>query len=184
MHLKTRLWSFVTPWTITMIAIITAAIAGSALYLVPAEAALNPTQLQTLRTELDTDPQTLGYAGKTNYQIALLLNEVGLSGETIDREFVMASELQGAVVGSEAILLLSPQRDLWAAFMSIAIADGTIPLDNNNLRGQVLEVWGAGTTTRSNLAALQTRSASRAEVLFGDGVVVTDNDVEEAFLLP
>lgn len=140
--------------------------------------------LSELRTEIDTDPQALGYAGKSNFQIAGILNTVGLSGETIDVAFVSADVIQGAVVADEYLLLLSPQRDLWAAVLSAGNTNLGVPVKNANIRGQIISIWGPGTETRSNLAALQTRPGSRAEVLFGDGASVTDNQVEEAKLLP
>ena len=55
-----------------------------------------------------------------------------------------------------------------------------MPVKNMNLRNQIKEIWGAATTTRDNLTALQIRSASRSEVLFGEGVKVTPFDVHIA----
>lgn len=163
---------------------IAAAVVSGRVTAAPALSLDSAAQLQTLRDEIDNDPQSLGYSGKTNFQIAQILNTVGLSGETVDVPFVTTGEIQGAVVGSEYLLLTAPQRDLWDAVLSAANTSRGVPIDNTNIRGQILDTWDPGTATRSNLAALQTRSASRAEVLFGAGTIITDNDVEEALLLP
>lgn len=130
----------------------------------------------TLTTEINTDPMALGYAGKNDAAIAGLLNAVGLSGEIVDRSTVTSAQIQEQVVGSEFAALSAVAQRLWLAILSIDV----VPVKNANLRAQVLSVWAAGTTTRSNLAALQTKSATRAEVLFGENVIVTHQDVAKA----
>ena len=137
--------------------------------------------LQELRDEMDNDPKALGYSGQTNFQIANLLNAIGLSSETVDVAVVSSAALQAEVVGSEYLTLNVGQRDLWAALL---MGTDSVAVRDPEIRGQVLLVWDAGTTTRANLAALQTRSASRAEALWGDGTFITTTMVDEALLLP
>lgn len=161
----------------------------NAYYTVPTEQEarfilLEEALLPELKTEVLTDPQNLGYSGKTNNQIAILLNTVGLSGEVVDREFVAADVMQSQVVASEYLLLLSAERDLWAAMLQGGGTSQGVPVSNDNIRTQATTIWGPLTTTRANLIALLTKPASRAEVLFGDGVTVSDHDIEEALLLP
>ena len=53
----------------------------------------------------------------------------------------------------------------------IAIADGRV-------KDQVKAIWGAETTTRENLIAVQTRDASRAEVVFERaGMSISTQDI-------
>ncbi len=137
--------------------------------------------LQELRDEIDNDPKALGYSGLTNFQIANLLNAVGLSGETVDVAVVSSAALQAEVIGSEYLTLNAGQRDLWAALL---MGTDSIEVRDTEIRGQVLLIWDAATTTRANLATLQTRSASRAEALWGDGTFITTTMVDEALLLP
>ena len=136
--------------------------------------------LTELKAELANDPLSVGYASMTHFQAAQALNTVGLTEETVNVEFIQANDLHKAVVGVEYILLTAPERDLWAALLTIE----QVPVANANIRGQVLLIWGPLSTTRANLIALQTRPASRAEALWGDGAFVTDRDIEEARLLP
>jgi hypothetical protein len=48
-----------------------------------------------------------------------------------------------------------------------------VDIDDQRVIDQVMAIW-SGTTTLTNLAALRTRPASRAEVLFGHGVTYKD----------
>ncbi len=132
--------------------------------------------LSILKTELTTDPETLGYASFSDRGAANKLNEAGASSETIEVEEVSAVDIQGAVVGSEFSALSATAQRAWLAIVGLE----SVPVKNTNLREQILDIWGAGTTTRTNLAALQTKSATRAEVLFGEGVSVSQSDVQKA----
>jgi len=135
-----------------------------------------------LRNEICLDPVPLGYVGKTFFQQAALINEIGLSGEVVDVAFVTAAQIQAEVVGSEFLTLAAREADLWLALLIAGGAQGSLEVRKSNIRGQVLEIWGAGTVTRSNLAAIQIRSASRAEALWGDGATPTTQAIEEALL--
>jgi len=145
---------------------------------------LQVVDLSELKTEVLTDPLALGYAGKTNYQIAQLMNTVGLSGEVVGVAYVTADIVQSQVVATEYLTLTASERALWAAVLAAGSNNPGIPVANTNIRGQITAIWGAGTTTRTNLGALQTRSGSRAEALWGDGASVTDHDIEKSLLLP
>ncbi len=128
--------------------------------------------LAALATEISVDPQVLGFAGKNDGQIAALLNAIGGSGETLEPENITNIIAQKAVDGAEFLALTTAQQNLWLAILTI----GTIPVKDAVIRAQVTSVWAAG-TTRTNLVALQTRSASRSEILFGEGVSVTTGNV-------
>lgn len=135
--------------------------------------------LVALRNELETDPNSYGYAGPyaegDNGTLCVLLNEVR-AGITVDVPTLTAAQMQAAVVGSEFGALADVKQRAWQC----VLACGEIPVDNSNIRAQVSSIWGAGTTTRSNLVALQTRTGSRAEELFGAGTVINHHHVAEA----
>ena len=89
---------------------------------------------------------------------------------------INAATAQSAVVAAEFVTLTPVQENLWRAILTLQ----QIPINNLNIRAQIAQVWLAGTVTRANLAALQRRSASRAEALFGEGVGVGHEDVAVA----
>ncbi len=129
-----------------------------------------------LKAELQNDPKALGYAGKSPWQQSVLLNTVGLSSETVDVEFVEGWQIWEATVPAEWAALSTAERQRYQALLGM----GQINVKGANTRAALLAMFAAGTQTRANLAALQTRSASRAEALFGAGVSVTDAQVAGA----
>jgi hypothetical protein len=140
--------------------------------------ALTDAQIAILHTEITTDPESLGYAGKTDPEVADLLNEVGLSGETILQGQIDAAEIQKQVVASEFLALSNGEQNLWLAIISPGA--GLVDISDSNIQAQALTIWAAGTTTRANLVALATRSCSRAEKLFEANVSVGHLDVAKA----
>lgn len=132
--------------------------------------------ISALKTEITDDPKLLGLASLGDKDVSIKLNEIGASSEMVDTLNVSNGLLQNAVIGSEFILLDANRQRLWLSILS----SDSIEVKNSNIRGQILSVWGAGTTTRDNLSALQTRSGSRAEVLFGNGVRITQSEVQRA----
>jgi hypothetical protein len=144
--------------------------------------------LVALKAEILTDPKGLGYAQwlpptQSNFEIAKLMNTVGLSGETIEVNFVQAAEVQGAVVGLEFLALTAGEQRLWLSILTASQGAG-IPIKGSSIKNQMLVVWNVTTTTRANLAALQVKSATRGEVLFGDGTQITPDNVDLALRQP
>lgn len=137
--------------------------------------------IDILKTEIDTDPKTLGISfdpqenEANNRAIADKLNEVGASGESVDVSVRQPYELQAVVVGSEFEGLSAAKQRGWLAIVGLS----EIPMKNVGLRAQVTSIWSAG-ATRTALGNLQTKSATRAEVLFGEKVSVTSHDVHLA----
>lgn len=126
-----------------------------------------PIDYAVLKNEIDTDPEGLGYAGKTDPEVAALMNEIGGSGEKIDRDFIDGQEMMSVVDIPEYAALNDVQRAGWSAIISAGT--GMVGVNNAGTIAQVTAIW-AGTTTLANLVALRKRDASRAEVLFGQGV--------------
>jgi len=118
---------------------------------------LSGKEIQTLRSELSDDPLTKGYSGMSDQEAADDINDVN---RTVDRETVTSCQMQSEVVGTEHTALTQAKRDVW-----ISILCDSVSIDNTNIRNQIKEIWGVGTATRSNLAALQTKTVSRATEL-------------------
>ena len=135
-----------------------------------------------LKAELQNDPQTLGYAAlvAANDDVALahLLNDK-TKGGSVNRVTVTAAELQSCVVAAEYASLTADQKSLWQCIL-LAAADGGVRMSNANIRAQALAVWAGGTTTRTNLGAMQDRAGSRAEALWGEGASVSHSSVSDA----
>lgn len=140
--------------------------------------------LEALRAELDNDPETLGYAtllAQSNgpEAAAAKLNEQGASGETLFKTYVSLEDVLAAIVLSEYNLLSANQKQAVDQFVR-----GTkIKSGDSNMRTTLGTLFGAGTTTRTNLTNLASRSASRVEALWGEGVVVTATHVADALAL-
>lgn len=140
-----------------------------------------PVILSALRTELLTDPRSLGYStavtqGDHNTLVDLINRSA--ASHSVSMGTVTSINLQQVVVASEYAVLSGGQRDLWNAVLTAAT--GGVPISNAAIRAQVAVVWSAGTTTRANLLALDTRTGTRAEVLFGEGMRVTSTDIQKA----
>lgn len=114
--------------------------------------------IQTLRSEIENDPETLGYSGKTDKQIRDILNT---KDREVDVESVTGQELFEAVKPSDYDNLTDKQAGLLHAIISM----GTILVNGENTKAALLAMFGAGTDTRTNLAALQTKTISRATEL-------------------
>lgn len=139
--------------------------------------ALNYAQL---KTELQTDSLALGYApfisAGNHAALADLLNQVRAT-IAIDRDTVAAWEVFDAVVPSEWTALSAQEKQRIQTILSM----GMVSVRGANTRSAFLAAFVAGTTTRSNLAALQTRQGSRAEQLFSQSI--TPADIAQALVI-
>lgn len=129
---------------------------------------------QTLRTEIDTDPEGLGYAGKSDYEISVLMNTAGASGETIFKSYTPVEDIAACIVRSEYDALAAAGK----TYLNEIVLKGTkVKTGDATLRAQIAALFGAGTTTRTNLTNIASRAASRSEILFGENANITDADV-------
>ena len=130
--------------------------------------------IAALKSELTLDPESLGYAshvsGGSGTEIAKLINQPD-SARQFDN-LVTAFDMEEAVDPADWPTPGNEQwkRDLWRDILLSIGATGAINANATNLKGKVQLIFGAGTPTRSNLTALQTRDGSRAEELFGENV--------------
>lgn len=141
--------------------------------------------LQEIRDEIDNDPETLGYSTlltQTNgpEAVAAKLNEVGASGETLFKMYVSIEEVLAAIVLTEFNALTAAGKQACDMF----IRGTRLKSGDSNLRTTIGTLFGAGTTSRTNLTNIASRACSRAEALWGEGAQITDLQVAEAMDLP
>lgn len=131
-----------------------------------------------LRAEIDNDPAALGYAAmltepNNTELLAARLNEVGASNQTLTPTWTDTTEVLAVLVGAEIEALTQAKRDE----LTMLTSTTRIKTGSATLRTTFAGIFGAATTSRANLIALTTRSASRAEALWGEGTRISANDV-------
>lgn len=130
-------------------------------------------------TEITTDPAALGYANKSAGGQQDLINSDGSATAPVDRIFVSRLLFQSTVVYADYIALTDAERALWHAILLSDDGEG-VNVQDPDIRNQILGIWKAGTTTRTNVAAIQTKTGTRAEELGGDGTIVSHIQISRA----
>lgn len=128
-----------------------------------------------LAAEIAADPLALGYAGKTDAQVAALLNGADRS-TTAARSVVPAYEVWEAIVPAEWAALSAAEKQR----VQTLLAMGQVNLAGPNTRAGFAAAFAAGTATRTALLALPTQSIARTRAQEVFGVPVTDQDVARA----
>lgn len=128
--------------------------------------------IAALAVELTTDTLARGYAGMTNQQAADSLNTINRTGP--ERTIIPSYEIIDATVPGEWATLTATEKQRYQTITGA----GQVNIKNANTRAALAAMFGVGTTTRSNLIALQAGSQiSRAEELglgtVGDGHVAS-----------
>jgi hypothetical protein len=125
--------------------------------------------LAKLKQEINADPESVGYAGKSHEEIS---NMVSRPQRLVDRDSIESSELFAALDIDE-IPATPPGRQ----YLDWALSVGTILL-TPVVRRQLTDMFPTGSKTRKALAQLLKRQGSRAEEL---GLSrVTPSDVADA----
>lgn len=156
-------------------------IAGIYLVLLFACPVFAAVDIAALRTELQTDPQVLGYAAcitTGNDQCladTLNLARAGASYQ-VPREPMDPNQLMDAIAPADTGSLST--NDLLK--LNLVFQIGLVDLQKANIRSLLASVFAANSTTRTNIQALINRQGSRAEVLFGRGTVVTVAQIAQA----
>lgn len=136
-----------------------------------------PINYTQLATEINTDPKALGYAGKSDYAISVILNTPGASAETIFKAFTETAEIVAGIVRSEYDALTAANKTF---LTDVILKAPRIKTGDANLRSGISGIFGVGTTSRTNLINAASKSATRGEVLFGEGTTIGDQDVAKA----
>lgn len=133
--------------------------------------------LQELRSELDEDPEGLGYAGTSDAEAAATLNDRSLTGETALREAIPMGEVYAQVEWTtEWAGLDATFREGFRQLTSTPTLDAS----SSRIHDALEAIFGSDSQTWANLAAIAERSVSRAEVLWGAGTRVHHLDVARA----
>lgn len=132
------------------------------------------TNLQAFKTEINTDPAGLGYAGKADAEVSAIYRDPTL--RTVPRGVVETHEILDQLDPAEyaAILNSTTKRDALGHLLGL----GTVHSGSSMAAKIVVEVFGAGSVTVSNLQSFRTVPGSRADEL-GNGPG-TPSDVADA----
>ena len=138
-----------------------------------------------LKTELQTDPKSLGYAslitaGNTA-ALANLLNATTGNGAstvaltTIDHDDFVADILPDVLTVLPT--LSATIQTKWQTILQQFSTSSEVLLTNATTQQLLGEAVTDGLATQAQVTAWTTRTCSRAEVLFGAGTVVAQSDV-------
>lgn len=140
-----------------------------------------PVDYAALKAEIEKDPAGLGYKAfndkGSDQQIADLLN-LPRAGNTFETQ-------RSSVTVNEFVAALDPGEFLSMAGenlqrLQVVLLASAIQINDSNTFVILEKIFQGQTATLSALTALQKREGSRAEVLFGAGVVATVNDISKA----
>jgi hypothetical protein len=136
--------------------------------------------MAALMSEITNDPKGLGYANQAGNAdaIAVLINTspepiAAGSQEQIYRSRIESRDLMAGIVLSEFAALTQANRDYCVMLFSAQ----QVNTGDANVRTQIGSIFGAGTTSRTNLNTAAQKNAARAEALWGDGYRVTAQQV-------
>ncbi len=131
-----------------------------------------------LKAEIDTDPESLGYkvgaAWKTHPVLLELLNTHDQS--TVTRRTVRAEELRPVFDREEFAALQQGDRD----WLMMHVLGGDIDMSKGPVLGGLQQLFNAASKTRIAALLVVQRTGSRAEVLWGEGTIVTGRHLSEA----
>jgi len=116
---------------------------------------------QVLNTELTSDPLTRGYSGMDDAAAAADLNTVY---RTLPVDTVPGSDIFNNTDDVEYGALTAEEQNRWVNMCGVE----TVDVASGVAKSLEDELFGAGTTTRTNLAALKSEDVSRGvELGFG-----------------
>ena len=138
--------------------------------------------LAALKSEILTDPKALGYTALRAQSngpeaVAAKLNEAGASAETLFKAWLPIEEVIAVIVRAEYDALSAAAKQFFA---DVLMRGARLKSGDANLRASMAGVFASGTATRTSLTALASRSASRAEALWGENVLITPQEVADA----
>jgi hypothetical protein len=134
-----------------------------------------------LKTEIQTDPQALGFAAMlaagSDQPIADALNLVRAGAAyQVNREAITSALFISQMDPTEFAALTQAQL----LRLEVILTGGTVDINDTRTQSNLLGIFPNPGTTKTNVAALLKRQGSRAEVVLGRGTVVTASDVGRA----
>ena len=150
--------------------------------------ALTNDQLQTIKTELETDPNGYGYdngATPDDAGDADLLNLVR-DAIQVNRQGVATADVWSKVVSAEYAALSTDDRDYLTALMNLpAVNFGNDDGTNTQTKLSLQTIFPGNTNTGQGLETIYTQDGSRGQQLLGLAVTnITPSDVANARNLP
>lgn len=142
-----------------------------------------PTATQ-IRAEIDADPKSLGYAAlkvlsNGPQAVAARMNELNtVPADTLFRPYVSLEDMLAEIVFSEYSAWTAAQK----TNIEQLLRGARVKTGSANMRMTLGAVIPVG-SSRTAMVALASRQAARAEILWGDGIVVTDTQVADALAL-
>lgn len=158
---------------------IAVSVAGLLLLLFVSSSFAGSVVITALRTEIDTDPTSLGLAAlKASGSHAGIADALNLRRATISvfRDDIQSWEMAAALVKTDWDALSVGDKQLFAAMLAVGRIDAT----SASLRTIMTSMFPGGSATLANLAALASRQGSRAEQLWGTGASVSAANVSAA----
>ena len=140
-----------------------------------------PFTVSALKVEFLADPLSMGYspfmsAMDENSLVDLVNGKRGGGAFQVMRDPVQPEALFAQVDPTDFAALNSLGLAQLLTVMSLQVLD----LNASNILAILNGIFPTGVTTRANFATFSTREGSRAEVLWGPGVYVTVNQVNQA----
>ena len=135
-------------------------------------------QLPALKTELGQNHPGTGQPYNADPQLAA--DQLNAENRTISRTTLNAVEIVEALVLGDVTALTADKRANLEMILRLGEAVRVGP--QSFARAVLLDCFGVGTTTRTNLFAAVQRTASRAFELFGSDVIAAE--VQQARALP
>lgn len=112
---------------------------------------------QTLCNELSIDPLGRGYSSATTEQIA---DDLNTEYRSQWKECVDGSDLLDAIESADWVAITDAQQDQVLSLLAIGCLD-----PQKNARTMMIRIFGSGSNTISNMAALGQESITRAQEL-------------------
>lgn len=148
--------------------------------------------IQALKTELTTDPLAIGYAAHRPHAPGMLAQLVNAKTTALAKERmvtargIMASYGLGPTAGAaflDKLEALAPAVPAIKWAMKFLQQEAGIDVGESATRAMLDSLVGVGGITQSDvdgIKAMALQPSSRAEVLFGTGVVISEADVRQA----
>jgi hypothetical protein len=143
-------------------------------------------ELINLKNEINNDPTGKGYKNpdstwKGASVIAGLLNERN-TGTNVRRKKIKPNEIFDSIPYAEYELYDQAKRDYIDTMLELAGGDEDSVIDATDtvVFGNIAAIFPANSDARTNILAKIDREGSRAEVLWGEGTIITGSDVGKA----
>lgn len=148
----------------------------------------NPANNAALKSELQTDPKTLGYAAFVSERgavgIAGLVNALTGAGTGVINVSQVSKDTFVLAIAPEIYANLSTlsatKQQQWRDILGIINGAATVDVSSANVQALLNQAIADTLLTQAQINAATQRTGSRAEVLWGENTVVSDVDVRHA----